>query len=136
MGQMEEFFRCKGISRGIHNFLYQKIPPNTMLWCCETCALKEEEKRMIEVFHHGVIRRILGITRQRVCDERITNSAVRKRFLNLPTMMNLVKRMVIKHIGKVVREEKETALHKYLLTAYCHSPMHVGGKHNHTEIFS
>jgi hypothetical protein len=78
-----------------------------VIWGCETWALKEEEKRMLELFHHGVIRRILWISRQRVRDEKITNSAVRKKFLNIPTMMNIVKIRVLKYICKVVREEKE-----------------------------
>jgi hypothetical protein len=90
-------------------------------------VLKEEDKRMLEVFHYGAIIRILGISRQRVCEEKITNSAVRTKFLNMPTMINIAKRRVLKYIGKVVREEKEKALRKSFLTAYCHSPRHVGG---------
>jgi hypothetical protein len=35
---------------------------------------------MLEVFHHGLIRGILGISRQRVRDERITNLEVRTQF--------------------------------------------------------
>jgi hypothetical protein len=99
-----------------------------------TWALKEEEKRMSEVFYHGAIRRITGISRQRIYyDEKTTNSAVRKKFLNLPTMMNLLNRRVLKYIGRAVREEKEIALHKSFLTAYCHSSRHVGGQqHSHT----
>jgi hypothetical protein len=30
----------------------------------------------------------------------------KEKFLNIPTMMNIVKRRVLKYIGKVVREEK------------------------------
>jgi ribosomal 50S subunit-associated protein YjgA (DUF615 family) len=51
-------------------------------------------------------------------------------------MMNLVKRRDLQYIGKVVREEKETALHKSFLTAYCHSPRHVGGQQkSHRDLF-
>jgi hypothetical protein len=71
-----------------------------------------------------------------VLDEKITNSAVTKKFLNMPTMMKIVKRKVRKYIGKVVREEKAKALHKSFLTAYCHSPRHVGGQQkSHRELF-
>jgi hypothetical protein len=42
--------------------------------------LKEEEMRMLEAFHDGAIRRIVGISRQIVHDERLTKSAVRKFF--------------------------------------------------------
>jgi hypothetical protein len=94
----------------------------------ETWVLKEEEKIMLEVFYHGAIRRILGITRQRVRDKKITNSAMGEKFMNMPKMMNIVKRRVLKYIGKVVREEKEEALHKSFLTAYFHSPRRVGGQ--------
>jgi hypothetical protein len=78
-----------------------------------TWALKEEHKMMSEIFHHGAILRILWISRQIVRDKRITNSAVRTKFLHLPTMMNLVKRRALKYIGNVVREEKETSLHRF-----------------------
>jgi hypothetical protein len=136
MGQMKELVRCKDISRGTNKFPYRAMPLPTVLWGCETWALKEEDKRMLGVFHHGSIRRIPGISMQRVHDERLTDSAVRKKFLNMPTMMNLVKRRVLKYIGKVAREEKETALHKSFLTSYCHSPMHVGGKQkSHKYLF-
>jgi hypothetical protein len=98
--------------------------------------LEEEEKRMLEVFHHGAIRRILRISRQRVRDEKNTNSAVRKKFMNIPKMMNIVKRRVLKYIGKVVREKKEEALHTSFLTTYCHSPRHVGGQQkSHRDLF-
>jgi hypothetical protein len=73
---------------------------------------------MLEVFHHGVIRRFFGINRERVCDGQITNSAPRKKFMNMPKMINIVRR---------VREDKEEALQKSFLTAYCHSPTHLGG---------
>jgi hypothetical protein len=136
MGHMKELFRCKDISRRTKKFLYQAIPLLTVLWGCETWALKEEEKRMLEVFHHGAIRRIIGISRQRVRDKKITNSAGRKKFLNIPTMMNIVKRRVLKYIRKLVMEEKEKALHKSLLIAYCHSHRHVEGQQkSHRYIF-
>jgi hypothetical protein len=107
--QMKELFRCKGISRRTKKFIYwcQSIPIITVLWGCATWALKEEEKRMLELFHHGAIRRILGTGRQRVGDEKITNSASRKKFLNMPTMMNIVKRRVLRYIGKVRSQGRE-----------------------------
>jgi hypothetical protein len=133
---MNELFRCKDISRRTKKFLYHAIPLLTVLWGCETWALKEEEKRMLEVFYHGAIRRILGISRQRVRDEKTTNFAVSNKFLNVPTMMNIVKRRTLKYIGKVVREEKEKALHTSFLTAYCHSPRYVGGQQkSHRDLF-
>jgi hypothetical protein len=63
-------------------------------------GVEEETHRTLEVFHHGEIRRIIGIIRQRVRDEKITNSAVRKKFLNMPTIMNIVKRRVMKYIRR------------------------------------
>jgi alpha-galactosidase/6-phospho-beta-glucosidase family protein len=136
MDQMKELFRYKDTLSGTTKFLYRALPLINVLWGCETWALKDEEKRMLEVFHHGAIIRIIGISRQIVHDERITNSAARKKFLNIPTRMNLAKRRVLKNIGKVVREEKETELHKYVLTTYCYSPMHVGGQQkSHRDLF-
>jgi hypothetical protein len=75
---------------------------------------------MLESFHHEVIMRILGITMQMAHDEKITNLQVRHRFLKIPKIINFVKRRVIRYTGKVVREEKEKALHKYFMAVYCH----------------
>jgi hypothetical protein len=70
MGHTKELFRYKDISRRTKKFICQAILLSTLLCACETWALKEEEERVLEVFHHGSIRRILGISRQRVCDEK------------------------------------------------------------------
>jgi hypothetical protein len=55
VGQLKEFLRCKDIPRMTKKFLYQAIPLITLLWGCEPWALKEEKKRMLDAFHHGVI---------------------------------------------------------------------------------
>jgi hypothetical protein len=52
MGHMKDLFRCKDISRRTKKFLYQAILISTVIWGCQTWELKEEEKRMLEVFHH------------------------------------------------------------------------------------
>jgi hypothetical protein len=88
---------------------------------------------MLEIFHHRETRKNIGISRQIVRDKRFRNSAARKTFFSIPNMMDLVKRRVLKYIGKVVREKKETDLHKSFLTDYCDSPRHVGK--NHTDFF-
>jgi hypothetical protein len=124
---MKELFRRKAISIGTKKFIYQAMPLSTVPRGCKTWALKEEEKRMLEVFHHGATRRIIGIIRQIIRADIITNSAARKKFLDMTTMVNLVQKRVLKYIGNVVREEKEIALHTYFLIAYCHSTMHIGG---------
>jgi hypothetical protein len=129
IGQLKELFRCNAISIRTNKFPYGAIPLSTLLWGCETCALKEEENIILDLLHHGAIRRVLGVSRQKVRDERITNSAVRNKFLNMPTMMNLVKRRLLKYIGKVAREDKERSLYKSFITPYLQSPMHVGGQH-------
>jgi hypothetical protein len=123
MVQMKDLLRWKGISRKNKNFLYQAIPLLTVIRVCDTWAVKEEEKRMLEVFHHGAIIIILGISRQRVRDENITKSAARNEFLSMPIMMNIVKRRVLKYIGKVVREEKQsiTQIFPHYLLQFTHA---------------
>jgi hypothetical protein len=91
---------------------------------------------MLEVFHHRSVRRILRIIRQIVGDEKNTNYAVRKNFMSMPKMMNIVKKRVQKYIGKLVRKEKEEPPHTPFLTVYCHSPIHVWGQQkSHRDIF-
>jgi hypothetical protein len=52
----------------------------------------------VTIIPPGAIRRILRVSRQRVRDEKNANSAVRKKFMNMPTMMNIVKRRILKYI--------------------------------------
>jgi hypothetical protein len=48
----KNIFRCKDISSNLWLRTYNAIIVNLLLWGCESWALKEEDQRRIEVFHH------------------------------------------------------------------------------------
>jgi hypothetical protein len=55
-------FRRKDISSGLRLCTYNAIVVNLLLWGCESWALKEEDRRRIEVFHHRCLGRMLNIS--------------------------------------------------------------------------
>jgi hypothetical protein len=72
-------FRRKDISSRLRLRTYNAIIVNLLLWGCESWALKKEDRRSIEVFHHRCLRRMLNITIYDVMEQHISNEEVRKR---------------------------------------------------------
>jgi exonuclease III len=72
-------FRRKEISSELRLRTYNAIIVNLLLWGCESWALKEEDRRRIEVFHHRSLRRMLNITIYQVMEQHISNKEVRER---------------------------------------------------------
>jgi hypothetical protein len=72
-------FRNKEISSTLRLRTYNAIIVNLLLWGCESWALKEEDRRRIEVFHNRSLRRMLNITIYEVMEQHISNQEVRTR---------------------------------------------------------
>jgi len=75
----KNIFRCKDINSKLRLRTYNAIVVNLLLWGCESWALKAEDRRRIEVFHHRCLRRMLNITIYDVKEQHISNREVRKR---------------------------------------------------------
>jgi hypothetical protein len=75
----KNIFRRKEISSTLRLRTYNAIIVNLLLWGCESWALKEEDRRRIEVFHHRSLRRMLNITIYQVMEQHISNDEVRTR---------------------------------------------------------
>eukprot|EP00957_Ditylum_brightwellii_P172025 13096351-Ditylum_brightwellii.AAC.1 len=60
--------------------LYMAISVNLLLWGCKTWALKESDRRLLQVFHTTSIHRILNINMMEVQMCRITNKFLYKEF--------------------------------------------------------
>ena len=87
MGALKNVWDNEFIDMKTKYAFFMAIPVNLLLWGCETWAIKAENLRILNVFIHRSIRRILGITIQQVQDERIRNDEVRKRFGHQTTQL-------------------------------------------------
>jgi hypothetical protein len=56
----------------------QAIIANLGLWGCESWALKENDRRKVEVFHHRCLRRMLNLTTHQANEKRTADQEVRR----------------------------------------------------------
>jgi hypothetical protein len=70
----EQVFRNKTIPIDFRRRLYQAIVVNIALWRNESWALKEENRKTLETFHHTCLRRICKWTMRdtSIAEKRIT----------------------------------------------------------------
>ena len=61
MGLLFHVFASRDISLKVKQLIYITGPLNTLLWGCETWAMKQSILTKVEAFHHTAIRRILHI---------------------------------------------------------------------------
>jgi hypothetical protein len=54
-----------------------------LLWGAESWNLSKHNLNKLKVFHHLAIRWMLGINMEKVKNERIKNTSIRKAFFNL-----------------------------------------------------
>jgi hypothetical protein len=70
----------KDISSNLWLRTYNAIIVNLLLWGCESWALKKEDRRHTEVFHHCCLQQMLNITTiYDVMERHISNSSVREK---------------------------------------------------------
>ena len=73
MGASKYFFDNKDVDKRIKTKIYVAGPRNALLRGCETWNLTKDNLKKIMVFHHGAIRRILGIRWNQVREQHIKN---------------------------------------------------------------
>jgi hypothetical protein len=59
---------------------------NALLRGAESWNLSKQNLNKLNAFHHSAMRWILGINMERVKNERIKNTSIRRAFCNLPTI--------------------------------------------------
>ena len=114
----------KKIPVDIRRRLYQALVVNIALWGSESWALKEADRAKLEVFHHGCLRRMCGLTMWDVAEKRITNEQVR-RFVDSPTMDSLMETRRCRWLCKLSLM-KESRSPRRMLGAWCTTPRPVG----------
>jgi hypothetical protein len=115
----------KKISIDIRRRLYQAIVVNVALWGSESWALKEENRRKLETFHHGCLRRMCGWTMLDIAEKRITNEQVRRAAGNSPTMESMLEVRRCRWLSKLSAMEMSRSPRR-MLAAWCPTPRRAG----------
>jgi len=76
---------------------------NLLLWGSENWSGNSNNLILCEGFHHKAIHRILGISMQRVMDERIRNEKVRKKFGGIASFTEIWQLRQLLFLGRIVR---------------------------------
>ena len=105
--------------------LFMAIPCNLLLWGCKSWALRKYLLASLEVFLHRGIRRILKIKMIKVFGQHITNTSIRGKFYNIPTIKNQIALQQLTHLSKIFHREY-SHIPTRLLTVWCNHPRKVG----------
>ena len=81
--------------------LFRAIPCNILLWGCEIWELQKSFLASLEVFLHREIRRILKVNMCQVFKKYITNTSIREKFCNIPTIKNHISLCQLNYLGKI-----------------------------------
>ena len=100
------------------HLLFKAIPCNLLLWGCESWALRKSLLASLVVFLHRGIRRILKIRMSEVIEQHITNTSIRKKFFNIPTIKKQITLRQLTYLGKIFCRE-ESHIPTRLLTVWC-----------------
>ena len=118
----------KRISIDIRRRLYQAIVVNIALWGSESWALKEENRKKLETFHHSCLRRMCKWTMWDIAEKRITNEQVRRAAGKSPTMESMMEVRRCRWLSKLSAMEKSRSPRR-ILGAWCHTARPAGKPH-------
>jgi exonuclease III len=125
VSMMIKFYRAKNISLKTKRNIFIATAINTVLWGCESWTMSESNCRRLISFQHKCIRRILNINMFQVERDRIKNETVRKRFDNIPHILDLITLRQANWIGKIAKMNDERMPRK-LLASWVNNPRKVG----------
>ena len=97
--------------------LFLAIPVNLTLWNGETWAGNLSDLKLLDVFYHKAIRRILRIRMLQIKDERISNSKLRAKILVGKSLSEIWRFRLLKFIGRTVRQDVNS-MSRACLTLY------------------
>ena len=86
MGAMSKVWDVDNVDTYSKHLLFKAIPCNLLLWGCESWAFRKSLIASLGVFLHRGIRRILKIRISEVIEKHITNTSIREKFYNIPTI--------------------------------------------------
>ena len=94
---------------------YQAIILNLLLWGCESWALKESDRKKLEVCHHRCLRRMLNITIYDVKEQHITNDQVREKMNNCHNLMQMLELRRARWLEKIAHMDETKNTRKFLV---------------------
>jgi len=118
MGAARHFFDNKDVDKRIKSQIYVAGPLNALLWGCESWNLTKNNLRKLTAFHHGAIRRILGIKWSQVREQHIKNNEVRVLLCNIPNIDAFIYRRTATYLGKITRADTNTSYPKKFRAAW------------------
>jgi hypothetical protein len=104
--------------------IFFAIPGNTVLYGCESWALKADHRRKLTSFYHSSIRRILGLSMHRVEQDHIRNEHIRNLF-GVADIHDQLQLRIFRWLGQLARQPHATAT-KRLLSAWIAAPRRSG----------
>ena len=116
---MPNIFRNPHLSLYVKKLLYMAIPMNLLLWGSETWALKQSDRKKLQVFHTSAIRRILNINMMEVQLYRISNEEIYKEF-GIDPLENILVSRQLKWIGKIALMPENRLPRKFLAAWHFH----------------
>ena len=118
IGVMSKIWDDDNVDTYSKYLLFKAIPCNLLLWGCESWALRNSLLASIKVFLHRGIRRILKISISEVIEQHITNTSIREKFYNTPTIKKQIALRQLTYLGKIFCRE-ESHIPTRLLTVWC-----------------
>ncbi len=122
MGAFKNVWESPYVDLKAKYLFFLAIPINTLLWGCESWAIREDHHKKLDVFVHSSVRRILGINMLTVREERLRNEKVRKMLFNIPNARQMVAARQTSYLGKIIRHHNTDHIPKQLLTAWVNNP--------------
>ena len=118
MGAMSKVWYDDNVDMYSKYLLFKAIPCNLLLWGWESWALRKSILASLEVFLHRGIRRMLKIRMSEVIKQHITNTSIREKLYNIPTIKKQITLRQLTYLGKIFRRE-ESHIPTLLLTVWC-----------------
>ena len=118
MGAMSKIWEDDNVDTYSKYLLFKAIPCNLLLWGCKSWDLRKSLLASLEVFLHRGISRILRIRMSKVIEKHITNTSIREKFYNIPTINKQIALRQLTYLGKIFRRE-ESHISTRLLTVWC-----------------
>ena len=125
MGAMSKVWDDENVDMYSKHLLFKAIPCNLLLWGCEIWALIKSLLASLEVFLHRGIRRILKIRMSELIEQHITNTSIRKKLFNIPTIKKQISLQQLTYLGNIFRRE-ELHIPIRLLMVWCDHQRKVG----------
>jgi hypothetical protein len=108
VGMLRRFFNDPDVCIQSKARIYDAFIINTVLWGCESWAMTDKVKRLLSTFQHSSIRSILQVSMNQVKERHITNYATRKRFDNIPHILDIITKRQVQWLGVIAQKDNSS----------------------------